>query len=62
MPTLFTRIGALQLLGGLIYFLRTKVIALELGPAGVGLVSVIDQFVQIMLQLYKHPAKTAVRQ
>src|SRR5260370_7888272 len=51
MVSLFTRIGALQLLGGLIYFLRTKVVALALGPAGVGVVSVIDQFVQLMLQL-----------
>jgi PST family polysaccharide transporter len=51
MYSLFTRIGALQLLGGLIYFLRTKVLALVLGPAGVGVVSIIDQFVQLMLQL-----------
>src|SRR5215470_17995357 len=51
MISLFTRIGAFQLLGGLIYFLRTKVLALVLGPAGVGVISVIDQFVQLMLQL-----------
>jgi antigen flippase len=51
MYSLFARIGALQVLGGLIYFLRTKVIALVLGPAGVGVVSIIDQFVQLMMQL-----------
>jgi antigen flippase len=51
MYSLFTRISALQVLGGLTFFLRTKVIALVLGPAGVGLVSVIDQFVQMILQL-----------
>jgi antigen flippase len=51
MRSLLTRIGALQVLGGLIFFLRTKVIALVLGPSGVGVVSVIDQFVQLMLQL-----------
>ncbi len=48
---MLARIGALQVLGGFIFFLRTKVIALVLGPSGVGVVSVIDQFVQLMLQL-----------
>jgi PST family polysaccharide transporter len=51
MYSLFTRIGALQVLGGITFLVRTKVIAVVLGPAGVGLVSVIDQFVQMMLQL-----------
>ncbi len=51
MRSLLARIGALQVLGGFIFFLRTKVIALVLGPSGVGVVSVIDQFVQLMLQL-----------
>src|SRR5947209_2571943 len=51
MLSLFTRIGALQIVGALIYFMRTKVLALTLGPAGIGVVSVIDQFVQLMMQL-----------
>jgi len=49
--SLFTRIGALQVLGGLVFFVRTKVGALVLGPVGVGIVSVVDQFVQLILQL-----------
>jgi antigen flippase len=49
--SLLARIGAFQVLGGLIFLLRTKVMALVLGPDGVGLVSVIDQFVQMVLQL-----------
>ena len=51
MHSLFTRIGALQVLGGLVFFVRTKVGALVLGPVGVGIVSVVDQFVQLILQL-----------
>ena len=51
MHSLLTRIGALQVLGGLIFFVRTKVLALVLGPAGMGVVSVIDQFVQLVMQL-----------
>jgi PST family polysaccharide transporter len=51
MHLLFTQIGTLQLVGGLVLFVRTKVSALVLGPAGVGVVSVVDQFVQLMLQL-----------
>jgi len=36
---------------GCCFFVRTKAIALLLGPAGVGIISVIDQFVQLALQL-----------
>ena len=49
--SLYTKIGALQLLGGLAFFVRTKVGALVLGPAGVGVVSLVEQFVQLILQL-----------
>src|SRR6185369_12443893 len=49
---LFTRIGALQLVGALAYVARAKIGALVLGPGGVGLVSIIDQFVLLMLQLF----------
>jgi O-antigen/teichoic acid export membrane protein len=52
MYSLFTRIGALQFAGALAYAVRAKVGALVLGPGGVGLVSVIDQFVLLMLQLF----------
>jgi PST family polysaccharide transporter len=51
MQSLFTRIGALQALGGATFFVRTKVGALLLGPTGIGLVSVVDQFVYLILQL-----------
>jgi len=51
MHSLFTRIGALQVLGALMFFLRTKTTALVLGPGGVGLVSVIDQYIQLVLQI-----------
>jgi enterobacterial common antigen flippase len=51
MYSLFSQISALQVLGGITFFVRTKIIAVVLGPAGVGLVSVVDQFVQMMLQL-----------
>src|SRR5262245_42586499 len=50
--SLFAKIGALQLLGTLAFAARAKVSALVLGAAGVGLVSVIDQFVLLMLQLF----------
>jgi PST family polysaccharide transporter len=49
---LFTRIGALQVVGALAYVARAKIGALVLGPGGVGLVSIIDQFVLLMLQLF----------
>ena len=52
MYSLFTRIGALQVVGALAFAARAKVSALVLGPAGVGLVSVIDQFVLLTLQLF----------
>ena len=52
MYSLFTRIGALQVVGALAYIARAKIGALVLGPGGVGLVSVIDQFVLLMLQLF----------
>ena len=51
MQSLFARIGALQILGALTFVARTKLSALILGPAGIGLVSVIDQFVQLVMQL-----------
>jgi enterobacterial common antigen flippase len=51
MHLLLTRIGALQALGGLTFFIRTKVLAVVLGPAGMGVVSVVDQFVQVVMQL-----------
>jgi hypothetical protein len=41
----------LQVLGGLTFFIRTKVLALVIGPAGISVVSVIDQFVQLVMQL-----------
>ena len=50
MYSAFIRIGALQAVGGLIFFLRAKAGALVLGTDGVGLVSVVEQFVQLMLQ------------
>ena len=52
MYSLFTRIGALQVVGALAYVARAKIGALVLGPGGVGLVSIIDQFVLLMLQLF----------
>jgi hypothetical protein len=52
MYALFTRIGALQVVGALAYVARAKIGALELGPGGVGLISIIDQFVLLMLQLF----------
>ena len=45
-----TRIDGMQVLGGLTFFVRTKVLALVLGPAGMGVVSVIDQFVRLVMQ------------
>ncbi len=39
------------MLGGLTFFIRTKVLALVIGPAGISVVSVIDQFVQLVMQL-----------
>ena len=51
MHSLLTRIDGMQVLGGLTFFVRTKVLALVLGPAGMGVVSLIDQFVQLVMQL-----------
>jgi O-antigen/teichoic acid export membrane protein len=45
------RVGVLQLIGVLIFVVRVKTTAVLLGPAGVGVVSVVDQFVQLVLQL-----------
>src|SRR5262245_20293094 len=52
MYSLFIKIGALQVFGVLALVARAKTSALVLGPDGVGLVSVIDQFVLLMLQLF----------
>src|SRR5262249_30039433 len=52
MHSLFIRIGALQVFGALAFAARAKIGALVLRTGGVGLVSVIDQFVLLMLQLF----------
>ncbi len=44
-------VGALQIVGVLLFVVRVKTTAVLLGPAGVGVVSVVDQFVQLVLQL-----------
>lgn len=44
-------IGAIQMLTILVNFLRSKTMAVLLGPQGVGIVSVIDQFTQLVVQI-----------
>jgi O-antigen/teichoic acid export membrane protein len=44
-------VGGLQSLLALLYFARSKAIALLLGPAGVGIVSLVDQIVMVVTQV-----------
>ena len=44
-------VGTLQIIGAVVFVVRVKTTAVLLGPAGVGVVSVVDQFVQLVLQL-----------
>jgi len=46
MTKIILSIGAIQVLAIFIQFLRTKVVAVMIGPEGVGVVSTIDQIVQ----------------
>src|SRR5712691_10081341 len=49
MPRLILGIGVLQIGVVLINMLRTKLVAVILGPQGVGVIGLVDQLVQIVL-------------
>jgi O-antigen/teichoic acid export membrane protein len=48
---IITTIGAIQILAIAVTFIRSKTIAVLLGPDGVGVISIVDQVVQLIAQL-----------
>ena len=51
MLKIIAAIGAIQIIAIAITFIRSKTIAVLLGPEGVGIISIIDQIIQLVAQL-----------
>jgi len=51
MLKIIATIGAIQILAIAVTFIRSKTIAVLLGPEGVGIISVVDQIIQLIAQL-----------
>lgn len=51
MLRIIAAIGVIQVIAVLVSIIRSKLIAVLLGPAGVGVLSIVDQSVQLVLQL-----------
>jgi O-antigen/teichoic acid export membrane protein len=51
MLKIIATIGAIQILAIAITFIRSKTIAVLLGPEGVGIISIVDQVIQLIAQL-----------